>query len=89
MKHTKERCQRFCGASECFTENQARCIRDMLIGRLYPIQGIMEIVSNLNHDPELSILLSLIGNDVNELVNWAVCLGQQRHEVCDQEKASL
>lgn len=89
MKHENSRCQRFCGEGECFTENQARCIRDMLIGRLYPIQGVMEIVSNLNHDPELSILLSLIVNDVNELINWAVCVGPQHPEVCDHEKASL
>lgn len=90
MKHENSRCQKFCGESECFTENQARCIRDMLIGRLYPIQGVVEIAADdLNNYQELAILLSLIKNDVNELINWAVCLGQPIHEACDQEKASL
>lgn len=79
MKHTNERCQTICGAGECFNENQARCIQNMLIGKICEMQGAMD------EDGPVKLRRTIIKTNLYDLYKWAVCLG----EACDYEKASL
>lgn len=69
----QERCQRICKSSlNCFADNkkQLMCISDMVINKAWPIKNLIASAMKKNKCAEVSEILQIASDNMDELVNW-------------------